>query len=130
LISPGAKLLAAPAAAPIVWLGTLAALAGQLPATGVLVGLLDALAAFPLGFVGWVAHAAASTPHATAAVALGGRIAVVGADPADPAPGAVALGRRRVRARRRPPVGSRRGPTLPRPVIWRASRARTISPGQ
>ncbi|HEY3020882.1 MAG TPA: ComEC/Rec2 family competence protein [Solirubrobacteraceae bacterium] len=79
LVSPAANLLAAPAVAPIVWLGTLAALAAQLPATGALVAILDALAAFPLGFVGWVAHAAASAPHATVAVALGGPIAVVGA---------------------------------------------------
>src|SRR4051794_20460419 len=87
VVSPLATLVAAPAVAPVVWLGTLAGLAAQLSALGAplagpaggLVTALDALAAFPLGFVGWVAHAAASAPHATVAVALAGPAALAGA---------------------------------------------------
>src|SRR5947199_6982378 len=84
LVSPVANVVAAPAVAPVVWLGTLAGLAAQLPVlgapfaapAGVLVTALDTLAAFPLGFVGWVAHTAASAPHATVAVALAGPAAL------------------------------------------------------
>ena len=79
LVSPFANLIAAPAVAPAVWLGTLAGVAGQAGAGGALVVALDALAAFPLGFVGWVAHVAASAPHATVAVALGGPLAAAAA---------------------------------------------------
>src|SRR4051812_8485746 len=79
VVSPIANLLAAPAVAPVVWLGTLAGLAGQIGAGGPIVVGLDAVAAFPLGFVGWVAHVAASAPHATVAVALGGPLAAIGA---------------------------------------------------
>jgi competence protein ComEC len=99
IVSPVANLVAAIAVAPVVWLGTLAALAGQLPALGApiaapadaLVAVLDTLVAFPLGFVGWVAHVAASAPHATVAVTLGGPLAVAGAYAAL---GALAVSRR------------------------------------
>jgi competence protein ComEC len=80
VVSLPANLVAAPAVAPVVWLGTLSALAGQLGAAGAgTAALLNVLAAFPLGFVGWVAHVAASAPHATVAVGLGGPVAVAGA---------------------------------------------------
>lgn len=82
LVSLPANLLAAPAVAPVVWLGSGAALLGQLGDGALghtalhLATLLDAVAAFPLGFVGWVAHVAASVPGATAAVSVGGPLAL------------------------------------------------------
>lgn len=80
IVSLPANLVAAPAVAPVVWLGTLSALAGQLGATGAgAAWLLNGLAAFPLGFVGWVAHVAARAPHATVAVGLAGPLAVTAA---------------------------------------------------
>jgi competence protein ComEC len=80
VVSLPANLVAAPAVAPVVWLGTLSALAGQLgTAGGAVAAVLNGIAAFPLGFVGWVAHVAASAPHATLAVALGGPAAVMAA---------------------------------------------------
>jgi competence protein ComEC len=80
IVSLPANLVAAPAVAPVVWLGTLSGLVGQLGAAGDGVAeMLNGAAAFPLGFVGWVAHAAAAAPHATVAVALGGPLAVVAA---------------------------------------------------
>jgi competence protein ComEC len=80
IVSLPANLVAAPAVAPVVWLGTLSGLVGQVGAAGRGVAeLLNGAAAFPLGFVGWVAHAAASAPHASVAVALGGPVAVVAA---------------------------------------------------
>jgi competence protein ComEC len=66
LVSLPANLLAAPAVAPIVWLGTGAAALGQLaPALAL---PLDVLNACLLGYVGWVAHAAAGLPHAQLAL--------------------------------------------------------------
>ena len=80
IVSLPANLVAAPAVAPVVWLGTLAALAGQLgPPAGALVTAFDTIAAFPLGFVGWVAHVAAAAPHATVALSLGGPAALAAA---------------------------------------------------
>src|SRR3954468_5631252 len=79
LVSPLANLIAAPAVAPAVWLGTLAGFAGQIGHAGPLVAALDGLAAFPLGFVGWVAHVAASAPHPTVAVGLGGPLVAIAA---------------------------------------------------
>jgi competence protein ComEC len=62
LASIPANLLAAPAVAPIMWLGLLAAALGQVsPALAV---PLDLLAAPLLGYVGWVAHTTAGIPHA------------------------------------------------------------------
>src|SRR3954451_22049523 len=72
IVSVPATLLAAPAVAPIVWLGTRAAALGQLGAPGLSVAsIVQALAACPLGFVGWVAHVAAGAPHASIGLALG-----------------------------------------------------------
>ena len=63
LVGLPANLLAAPAIAPITWLGMLAAALGQLsPALAV---PLNALNAYLLAYVGWVAHVAASVPHAS-----------------------------------------------------------------
>ncbi|HVW18069.1 MAG TPA: ComEC/Rec2 family competence protein, partial [Solirubrobacteraceae bacterium] len=66
LVSLPANLLAAPAVAPVMWLGALAAAAGQ--ASPALAQPLTALAAWPLAFLAWLGHAAASVPGAQAAV--------------------------------------------------------------
>jgi competence protein ComEC len=63
LVGIPANLLAAPAIAPITWLGMLAATLGQL--SPALAAPLNALNAYPLAYVAWVAHAAASVPHAS-----------------------------------------------------------------
>lgn len=67
LVGLPANVLAAPAVAPIMWLGVLAGALGQLAGPGgALVGAvldgLDALAGFPLGYLGWVAQSAARVP--------------------------------------------------------------------
>ncbi len=68
LVSLPANLLAAPAVAPVMWLGTLAIAAGALvPAAA---RLLNALAQFPLAYLGALAHAAASLPGASLAAGL------------------------------------------------------------
>jgi len=104
LVSLPANVLAAPAVAPIVWLGTTAAALGQIPAgwnaiasnvpaplagpigavplaSGVhlLIAMAGALCAPALGFVGWVARVAARAPVATVPIALAGPAAVVAA---------------------------------------------------
>lgn len=66
LVSLPANLLAAPAVAPIMWLGMLSAALGQIAAPLALP--LNLLNAPLLGYVGWVAHAAAGLPHASLAV--------------------------------------------------------------
>jgi competence protein ComEC len=63
LVGVPANLLAAPAVAPITWLGMLAAALGQL--TPALAYPLNALDAYLLAYVAWVAHAAASVSHAS-----------------------------------------------------------------
>lgn len=72
LVALPANLAAAPAVAPVVWLGTAAGALAQLggiadPA----VRSLDAVATLPLGFVGAVAAVAARAPAATVPLALG-----------------------------------------------------------
>jgi competence protein ComEC len=62
LVSLPANVLAAPVVAPIMWLGMLAAALGQL--APVLALPLNLLNACLLGYVGWIAHAAAGLPHA------------------------------------------------------------------
>jgi competence protein ComEC len=74
LVSLPANLIAAPAIAPIMWLGMLAAALGQLAAPLALP--LNALNAFLLGFVGAVAHGAATVPHASVRAGLGGPLAL------------------------------------------------------
>jgi competence protein ComEC len=75
LVSVPANLLAAPAVAPIMWLGMLAAALGQV-ATALALPL-NLLGACLLGYVGWVAHAAAGAPHASVTARLGGPLALV-----------------------------------------------------
>lgn len=76
LVSLPANLLAAPAIGPITWLGMLAATVGQL--TPALAVPLNALNAYLLAYVGWVAHAAAGLPHASVTLTLGGPGALAG----------------------------------------------------
>jgi competence protein ComEC len=66
VVSLPANLAAAPAVAPIMWLGMLAAAVGQVSAT--LASPLTALAGLPVAYVMWVAHAAAGLPGAQAGV--------------------------------------------------------------
>lgn len=66
LVGIPANLLAAPAIAPITWLGMLAAALGQL--TPALATPLNALNAYLLAYVAGIAHAAASIPHASVSV--------------------------------------------------------------
>jgi competence protein ComEC len=63
LVGIPANLLAAPAIAPITWLGMLAATLGQL--SPALATPLNALNAYLLAYVGAIAHLAASLPHAS-----------------------------------------------------------------
>lgn len=70
-----ANLLAVPAVAPIMWLGTLAAALGQ--AAPSLATPLTALASWPLAFVAWVAETAAGLPGADAEAPIGVPLAAV-----------------------------------------------------
>ncbi|MEO6496755.1 MAG: ComEC/Rec2 family competence protein [Solirubrobacteraceae bacterium] len=70
-----ANMLAVPAVAPVMWLGTAAAALGQL--TPVLAVPATALAAWPLAFVAWVAEAAAGLPGADAEADIGAPLAAV-----------------------------------------------------
>jgi competence protein ComEC len=70
LASLPANLLAAPAIAPIMWLGLLSAALGQL--TPALAWPLNALNGYPLAYIGWVAHSSAGVPHASVPLALHG----------------------------------------------------------
>ena len=76
LVSLPANLLAAPAVAPIMWLGMLAAAVGQVAAPLALP--LNALNALLLGYVGAVAHTAATVPHAEVRWRLPGPLALAG----------------------------------------------------
>jgi competence protein ComEC len=83
LVSLPANLLAAPAIAPIMWLGMLAAALGQVAAPLALP--LNALNAYLLAYVSAIAHQAARLPHAQVHAGLGGPVtlgavyAVIGA---------------------------------------------------
>jgi competence protein ComEC len=66
LVSLPANLAAAPAVAPIMWLGMLAATVGQV--SSALATPLTALAGLPVAYVMWVAHTAAALPGAQARV--------------------------------------------------------------
>ena len=70
LVSLPANLVAAPAVAPVMWLGMLAAAVGQVSPD--LAWPLNALNAPLLWFVGQTARVAAAAPGATADVAVGG----------------------------------------------------------
>lgn len=77
LVSLPANLLAAPAVAPIMWLGMVAAALGQVAPALAVPG--NALAAFPLAYLEWLAHAAAAAPAATVDLRLGSAPAVAAA---------------------------------------------------
>jgi competence protein ComEC len=66
VVSLPANVLAAPAVAPVMWLGMIAAAIGQISATAA--SPFSALAAYPLAFVGWVGQAAARMPGASVGV--------------------------------------------------------------
>ena len=66
LVSLPANVLAAPAVAPIMWLGMGAAALGQLSAAAA--GPFTALAAYPLAYVGWLGEASAGLPASAVAV--------------------------------------------------------------
>jgi competence protein ComEC len=74
LVSLPANLLAAPAVAPVMWLGTLAGALGSGLAPG-----LDAVAAFPLAYLAWLARTAADLPMASVPVRLDGAAQLIGA---------------------------------------------------
>jgi competence protein ComEC len=76
LVSLPANLLAAPAVAPIMWLGTVAGALGQ--AVPALAAPVAAVAALPLGYVTWLAHAAAALPFAERSVPSPGLAGVIG----------------------------------------------------
>ncbi len=74
LVSLPANLLAAPAVAPVMWLGTVAGALGQV-APGLAEPVM-ALAALPLGYLTWLADAAAALPFAEVAVPSPGPLGV------------------------------------------------------
>jgi competence protein ComEC len=65
IVSLPANLLAVPAVAPVMWLGMLAVAAGAV--IPVAPTLLNALAQYPLAYLGGLAHAAAAVPAASVA---------------------------------------------------------------
>ena len=75
LVSLPANLLAAPAVAPVMWLGTIAAAFGQLEPA--LAAPVTALAALPLGYLTWLADRAAALPLAEVAVPSPGPLGVI-----------------------------------------------------
>ena len=77
LVSLPANLLAAAVVAPIMWLGMVALALAQISPG--LAGPLNVLCAPLLGFLEWVAHAAAAAPLAALPVRLGGPLGLVGA---------------------------------------------------
>ncbi|MDX6675556.1 MAG: competence protein ComEC [Solirubrobacteraceae bacterium] len=96
LVSLPANLLAAPAVAPIMWLGMIAAALGQVAPALAVPG--NALAAFPLAYLEWLAHAAATAPAAAVDLRLGSPLAVAAAY-GGLAGAAVLFGRRQRRRR-------------------------------
>jgi competence protein ComEC len=76
LVSLPANLLAAPAVAPIMWLGTVAGALGQ--AAPAAAEPVAAVAALPLGYVTWLAHTAAALPFAERSVPSPGLAGVIG----------------------------------------------------
>jgi len=69
-----ANLLAVPAVAPVMWLGTAAGALGQL--SPALAAPVTTVAAWPLAFVAWVAETAANLPGANAEAEIGAPVAV------------------------------------------------------
>jgi competence protein ComEC len=74
LVSLPANVLAAPAVAPVMWLGAGAAVLGGDGAR-----VLDALCAYPLAYLAWLGRTAASLPHASVAAELPGPVAAAAA---------------------------------------------------
>ncbi len=68
VVSVAANLLAAPVVAPVMWLGAIAAIAGQLAPA--LAWPAAWLAGPPLGYLGWLARTAARMPGAETAVGV------------------------------------------------------------
>jgi competence protein ComEC len=97
LASLPANLLAAPAVAPIMWLGTVAGAVGQ--AAPALAAPVAAVAALPLAYVTWLAHGLAALPFAELSVPAPGPLEVIGLYAAA---GAAMLAWRRRPAWRRP----------------------------
>ena len=75
LVSLPANVLAAPAVAPVMWLGTIAGALGQVAPW--LAAPVAALAALPLGYLTWLADGAASLPFAQVAVPSPGPVGVL-----------------------------------------------------
>lgn len=94
LASLPANLLAAPTVAPVMWLGMIAAAVGELGAA--LAAPVNALNAYPLAFLEWLAHAAARAPGASVDVRLGSPLAVAAAYAALAAPFAARRRRHRL----------------------------------
>jgi competence protein ComEC len=69
IVSLPANVLAAPAVAPVMWLGMAAATVGQVSATAA--APFSALAGYPLAFIAWLGGAAAHLPHAALGIPLG-----------------------------------------------------------
>jgi competence protein ComEC len=101
LVSLPANVLAAPAVAPIMWLGTIAGAAAQLAPT--LAAHVAELAALPLAYLTWLADRAAALPFAEVEIRAPG-IAAVAATYLGAAAAAVAWRRVAVRRAARPPV--------------------------
>lgn len=70
LVSLPANLLAAPAVAPVMWVGTVSGVLG-----GTAAHLLNAVTAVPLTYLAWLGRAAASMPHASVSLQLSGPLA-------------------------------------------------------
>ncbi|CAA9502776.1 MAG: Late competence protein ComEC, DNA transport [uncultured Solirubrobacteraceae bacterium] len=75
LVSLPANLLAAPAVAPVMWLGTIAGALGQIAPA--LAAPVAALAALPLGYLTWLADAAAAPAFAEVVVPSPGAAGVL-----------------------------------------------------
>ena len=69
LVALPANVLAAPAVAPITWLGMIAAVVGQVASSAALP--FTAVALYPLAYVQWVGHTAAALPAAQIAAGAG-----------------------------------------------------------
>jgi competence protein ComEC len=95
-----ADILAAPAVAPAMWLGAIAAAAGQVSTA--LAAPFAALAALPAAYLAWLGHTAAHAPGAT--VQLPFWIVTAGCALAAAAPFAARRARRVPRSIRRPAV--------------------------
>lgn len=76
LVSLPANVLAAPVVAPIMWLGMLSGALGQVALAPA--ALVNAVNAYPLAALAWLAHASAGLPHASIPLTLSGPLALLG----------------------------------------------------